>query len=127
MTLIATRFANIAIGGDGSGSNYVTVDLDFAPLNALVTVSISNFATGGGIANAGIGILDYSLRNNQGVDVPTSFGDLSNLNNLNFDALPVAVAHNNMTHITMFVFTFSAQARGMVTVLGTDFGQSSNQ
>jgi hypothetical protein len=123
MTLIATRFANTGTGGDGF--NHVTVDLDFPPMNALVTVSISRFGTGGGVVQAGI--LDYRIRNNQGVDVPTSFGDLSNLENLSFDALPAGVAHNNMTHITMLVMTFTASTRGQVVVLGTDFGEDSNQ
>ncbi len=123
MTLIATRFSNIATGGDDF--NHVTVDVDFAPLNAMVNVSISRFGTSGGVVQAGI--LDYRLRNDQGVDVETSFGDLSNLDNLGFDALPAAVAHNNMTHITMLVMTFTAWTRGMVTVFGTDVGENSDQ
>ena len=123
MTLIATRFANISTGGDGF--NHVTADVDFAPTNAMVNISISRFGTGGG--NVQAGILDYRVRNDQGIDVTTSFGDLGNLGNLSFDALPAAVAHNNMTHITMLVMTYDAATRGMITVFGTDFGENSDQ
>lgn len=123
MTLIATRFANVVTGGDGI--NHVTVDVDFAPMNAMVNISISRMGTSGGTVEAGI--LDYRIRNDQGVDVPTSFGDLSNLDNMTPDDLPAAVAHNNMTHITMLVMTFDSWTRGMITVFGTDFGEDSNQ
>ena len=124
MTLIATRFADIATGGDDF--NHVTIDVDFAPMNAMVNISISRFGTGGsGTVEAGI--LDYRIRNDQGVDVPTSFGDLSNLENQTADALPAAVAHSNMTHVTMAVLTFNSWTRGMITVFGTDFAQNSDQ
>jgi len=59
--------------------------------------------------------------------VPTSFGDLSNLENQTADALPAAVAHSNMTHVTMAVLTFNSWTRGMITVFGTDFAQNSDQ
>jgi hypothetical protein len=107
MTLIATRFANVATGGDDF--NHVTADVDFAPMNAMVNISISRFGTSGGVVQAGI--LDYRRRNDKGVDETTSFGDLSNLENLGFDDLPAAVAHNNMTHITMLVMTFAMRGR----------------
>jgi hypothetical protein len=123
VTLVATRFADIATAGDDL--NHVTIDVDFAPMNAMVNISISRFGTSGGTVEAGI--LDYRIRNDQGVDVPTSFGDLSNLASQNADALPAAVAHNNMTHITMLVITFDAWTRGMITVLATDFAQNSDQ
>jgi len=124
MTLIATRFANIVAVGDDFG--HVTVDIDFAPMNAMVNISISRFGVGGG-GNVQAGILDYRTRNDQGVDVQTSFGDLSNLENLTGDALPAAVAHSNMTHITMAVLSFTSWTRGMITVFGTDFAQNSDQ
>ena len=124
MTLIATRFADIATGGDDF--NHVTIDVDFAPMNAMVNISISRSGTGGsGTVEAGI--LDYRIRNDQGIDVPTSFGDSSNLENQTADALPAAVAHNNLTHITMLVITSNAWTRGMITVFATDFAQNSDQ
>jgi hypothetical protein len=121
MTLIATRFANIVTG------DHVTVDVDFAPMNVMVNISISRFGISDSLSDVSAGILNYRIRNDQGVDVETSFGDLSNWQNINFDGLPAAVAHNNMTHITMLVLTFSAWTRGMITVFGTDFGEDSNQ
>lgn len=125
MTLIATRFANIATAG-GEDLNHVTIDVDFAPMNAMVNVSISRFGVGdSGTVEAGI--LDYRIRNDQGVDATTSFGDLSNVENQTADALPAAVAHSNLTHITMLVITLNAWTRGMITVFATDFAQDSDQ
>jgi hypothetical protein len=123
MTLIATRFVTVVTGGDGI--NHVTADVDFAPMNAMVNISISRLGTSGGSVQAGI--LEYRVRNDQGVDVPTSFGDPSNLDNLTGDALPAAVAHSSMTHITMLIMTFESWTRGLMTVFGTDFGQNSDQ
>lgn len=123
MTLIASRFANIATGGDGL--NHVTIDVDVAPMNAMVNISISGFGTSGGIVEAGI--LDHRIRNDQGIDLPTTFGDLSDIGSMTGDSLPAAVAHSNLTHVTMLVITFDSWTRGMVTVFGTDFAEQSNQ
>jgi hypothetical protein len=76
--LIANFFAWSTIGGDGF--NHVTVDINPAPVNAMVTVSIAGhgFGTGNdGIIECAGGIVEYSIRNDRGQDVTTKFADLS--------------------------------------------------
>jgi hypothetical protein len=131
MTLIATRFASIQAGlGDPDDPHTATVDVDFAPMNAMVNISISRFevATENGPASVGVaGILDYRIRNDQGVDVQTTFGDPTNILSASYDTFPVGVAHNNMTHITMALITFNSFIHGLMTVFGTDFAQDSDE
>lgn len=65
--LIANFFAWSTIGGDGF--NHVTVDINPAPVNAMVTVSIAGhgFGTGNdGIIECAGGIVEYSIRNDRG-------------------------------------------------------------
>jgi hypothetical protein len=122
MALIGSLFANIATGGDDF--HHVTVDIDFAPANSFVTTSISRFGTPGGVVQAGI--LNYRVRTPENRDAETSFADLSNLDNTGFDDLPAAVAHNNMTHVTMLVMTLDAWTRGLLVVLNTDYPENSD-
>ena len=125
--LIANFFALNQVSGDGF--HHVTVDINPAPMNAMVTVSIAGHRFGTGddnIIEAAAGILEYSVRDNQGQDVKTEFADLSNLNNIGFGSLPIAIAKDNLSHVTMLVMTNDSWTTALMTVLGTDYGESSN-
>jgi len=125
--LIANFFAWNTIGGNGF--NHETVDINPAPVNAMVTVSIGGHGFGTGdddIIECAAGIVEYSVRNNQGQDVTTKFADLSNINNIGFGSPPVAVAKDNLSHVTMLIMTWDSWTSGLMTVLGTDYGESSN-
>jgi|SRR5580658_1891238 hypothetical protein len=121
MTLIAT-FVSFAEADDSTGP--VTVDIDFAPMNALASVSIS--ALGFSPLVGWTGILDVRVQNAQGVDVEQDFGDVNNVGSIPFSTLPPVVGRSNMTHVTMLVETVSAWTAGLLTVLGTDFAQQTN-
>lgn len=94
----------------GDGANTVTVDMDFAPIFTLVTISISRFGTSGGVTRAGV--LDFRFRNDQGFDTEVDFPGGPNDS---YNALPAAVSHDQMTHITMQVATFDGWTRGLCT------------
>jgi hypothetical protein len=66
------------------------------------------------------------VRNNQNQDVTTKFADLSNINNIGFGSLPIAIAKDNLSHITMLIMTEDSWTSALMTVLGTDYGESSN-
>ena len=119
--LIANFFASNVIGGDDFNS--VTVDINPAPVNAMVTVSIGG--TGGG-GDAAAGIVEFSVRNNKGHDVTTKFAHLNDIDNIGFGSLPLAIGKNNLSHVTMLIMTFEAWTSGLITVFGTDYGESSN-
>jgi hypothetical protein len=125
--LIANFFAWNEIGGNGF--QHVTVDINPAPTNAMVTVSIAGHGFGTGnedIIEAAAGIVEFSVRNDQGKDVKTKFADLNNLNNIGFGSLPIAIAKEKLTHVTMLLMTWDCWTTGLMTLLGTDYGQSSN-
>jgi hypothetical protein len=121
MTLIATFVASGL--SDGSAPD-VTVDMDLPPTNALASVSISALGFNPGVGWAGI--LDVRVRNPDGSDAETDFGDVNNLDNIPFSTLPSTVGRSNMTHVTMLVQTVNAWTQGLLTVLGTDFPQQTN-
>ncbi len=125
--LITNSVAWNTIGGDGF--NHVTVDINPAPVNAMVTVSIAGHGFGTGdedIIEAAAGIVEFSVRNSQGHDVTTSFADLNNINNIGFGSLPIAIAKDNLSHVTMLLMTWDCWTSASITLLGTDYGQSSN-
>ena len=125
--LITNFFAWNTVGGDGF--NHVTVDINPAPVNAMVTVSIAGHGFGTGnddIIECAAGIVEYSIRNDQGQDVTTKFADLSNIDNIGFGSLPIAIAKDNLSHVTMLIMTWDSWTSGLMTVLGTDYGESSN-
>ncbi|MGA9566068.1 MAG: hypothetical protein WBS19_11140 [Candidatus Korobacteraceae bacterium] len=125
--LIANFFAWNMIGGDGF--SHVTVDINPAPVNAMVTVSIAGHGFGTGdddIIECAGGILEFSVRNDQGQDVTTDFADLSSLNNIGFGSLPIAIAKDNLSHVTMLIMTYDSWTSALITLLGTDYGESSN-
>jgi hypothetical protein len=125
--LIANFFAWNIVQGDGF--QHTTVDINPAPVNAMVTVSTAGHGFGTGdddIIEASAGILEFSVRNGQGQDVKTKFADLSNLNNIGFGSLPIAIAKDNLSHVTMLVMTYDSWTTALMTVLGTDYGESSN-
>ena len=97
----------------GEGYTSATVDADFPPENTLVTTSISRFGNLGGVVKAGI--LNVRVRNAQGFDDTIPFANTS------FDALPAAVARNQMTHVTMLVESYDGWTLGLLTVFHTDF------
>ena len=125
--LIANFFAWNQVGGNGF--HHVTVDINPAPLNAMVTVSIAGHGFGTGdedIIESAAGIVEFSVRNDQGHDVLTQFADLNNINNIGFGSLPIAIAKDNLSHVTMLIMTNDSWTTGLMTVLGTDYGESSN-
>src|SRR5215469_4258178 len=123
--LLANFFAWNQVGGDNF--HHATVDINPSPMNAMVTVSIAGHGFGDDdIIEAAAGILEFSVRNNQGHDVTTKFADLSNINNIDFGSLPVAIAKDNLSHVTMLVMTWDSWTNALMTVLGTDYGESSN-
>lgn len=125
--LIANFFAWSQVGGDGF--HHVTVDINPAPVNAMVTVSIAGHGFGTGnedIIECAAGIVEFSVRNDQGQDVTTKFTDLSNINNIGFGSLPIAIAKDKLSHVTMLIMTWDSWTSGLMTLLGTDYGESSN-
>jgi len=125
--LIGNFFAWQQVGGDGF--HHATVDINPSPMNAMVTVSIAYhgfIANDEDIIEAAAGIVEFSVRNNQGQDVKTKFADLNNLNNIGFGSLPIAIAKDNLSHVTMLIMTWDAWTTGLITLLGTDYGESSN-
>ncbi len=125
--LIANYFVWNQVSGDGF--NHVTVDINPSPVNAMVTVSTVGHGFGTGdddIIEAAAGILEYSVRDSQGNDVKTKFADLSNLNNIGFGSLPIAIAKDNLSHVTMLAMTSDSWTNALMTLLGTDYGESSN-
>ena len=125
--LIANFFAWNSSGGNGF--HHVTVDINPAPINAMVTVSIGGHGFGTGdddIIEAAAGILEFSVRDQQGHDVKTKFADLNNINNIGFGSLPVAIAKEKLSHVTMLIMTADCWTNGLMTLIGTDYGQSSN-
>ena len=113
----------------GNGFHHATVDINPSPVNAMVTVSIAGHGFGTGeddIIEAAAGIVEFSVRNQQGHDVTTRFADLSNLNNIGFGSLPIAIAKDNLSHVTMLIMTWDSWTSGLITLLGTDYGESSN-
>jgi hypothetical protein len=121
VSLIATFVASAV--SDDSAPN-VTVDSDFAPMNALASVSVSFVGIDPTVGWAGI--LDVRVRNAQGVDVEQDFGDVNNLDDIPLPSLPPTIGRSNMTHVTMLIQTLSAMQQGLLTVLGTDFAQQTN-
>ena len=125
--LIANYFAWNEVSGDGF--HHATVDINPAPVNAMVTVSIAGHGFGTGdddIIESAAGIVEYSVRNDQGHDVKTKFADLSNLNNIGFGSLPIAIAKDKLSHVTMLIMTWDSWTTALMTVLGTEYGESSN-
>ena len=125
--LIANFFAWQEVGGNGF--HHATVDINPAPVNAMVTVSTAYHgfvANDEDIIEAAAGIVEFSVRNNQGHDDTTKFADLSNINNIGFGSLPIAIAKNNLSHVTMLIMTYDSWTTALMTVLGTDYGESSN-
>jgi hypothetical protein len=113
----------------GNGFHHVTVDINPAPINAMVTVSIAGHGFGTGdedIIESAAGIVEFSVRNDQGHDVTTKFADLNNINNIGFGSLPIAIAKDNLSHVTMLVMTADSWTTALMTLLGTDYGESSN-
>lgn len=100
-------------GGDDIAS--ATVDLDFPPIFTLVTVTISRFLTfmeDERIVVYRAGILNFRFRNAEGFDTQVDFpaGPNDPIN-----ALPAAVAHDQMTHVTMQVLANRGFTRGLCT------------
>jgi hypothetical protein len=125
--LIANFFAWNQVGGNGF--HHATVDINPPPMNAMVTVSIAYhgfIANDEDIIEGSAGIAEFSVRNNKGQDVKTKFADLGNLNNIPFGSLPIAIAKNNLSHVTMLIMTYDSWTSALLTVLGTDYGESSN-
>jgi len=122
--LIGDSFAWSTVGGDGF--QHVTVDINPAPVNALVTVSIAGTGFPGDVWDVAAGIVEFSVRNDQGQDVTTKFADLSNIDNIGFGSLPIAIAKDNLSHVTMLIMTYGTWTSGLMTVFETDYGQSSN-
>jgi hypothetical protein len=125
--LIANFFAWSQVSGNGF--HHVTVDINPAPINAMVTVSIAGHGFGTGdeeIIESAAGIVEYSVRDDQGQDVLTKFADLNNLNNIGFGSLPIGIAKDNLSHVTMLVMTNDSWTTALMTLLGTDYGESSN-
>jgi hypothetical protein len=110
--LAGMRTIGITVGGDNVTT--ATVDLDFPPIFTLVTVSISRFgaATGDGLVVQRAGILGFRFRNPDGSETPVDFpaGPNDPIN-----ALPAAVSHDQMTHVTMQVLAFKGWTRGLCT------------
>jgi hypothetical protein len=100
-------------GGDNIAS--ATVDIDFPPVFTIATVSISrivSFVEDEHIVAYRAGILNFRFRNAQGFDTQVDFpaGPNDSIN-----ALPAAVAHDQMTHVTMQVLANSGFTRGLCT------------
>ena len=112
--LTGIKTIGITVSGDDSIAS-ATVDLDFPPVFTIATVSISrilSFVKDEHIAAYRAGILNFRFRNAQGVDTQVDFpgGSSDPIN-----ALPAAVAHDQMTHITMQVVANSGFTRGLCT------------
>ena len=90
-----------------------TIDLDFAPTFSQVTVSLSRFNVGGDLDVARAGILNFRFRNADNSDSTVSFpaGPSDPIN-----ALPAAVGHDRMTHVTMQLLTFHCFTRALCSV-----------
>ena len=119
--LISNFFATAVTGGDNFHS--VTVDINPPPVNAMVTVSIGGTGGGGDVA---AGIVEFSVRNNKGHDVTTKFANLNNIDNIGIGSLPTAIGKDNLSHVTMLIMTFDGWTSGLMTLFGTDYGESSN-
>ena len=119
--LITNFFATAVIGGEDSKS--VTVDINPAPVNAMVTVSIGGV---GGDGDVAAGIVEFSVRNKKGQDVTTKFANLNNTGNIGLGTLPIAIGKDNLSHVTMLILTFEGCTSGLMTLFGTDYGESSN-
>ena len=109
--LVGMRTLGVSKGSSGLGST--TIDLDFGPVFSLVTITISRFNVGGDLNVARAGILNFRFRNPDGSDTTVAFpaGPSDPIN-----ALPAAVSHDQMTHVTMQVLTFDCFTRGLCTV-----------
>ena len=110
--LTGMRTIGITVSGDDVAT--ATVDLDFPPTFALVTVSISRFfaSTDDGLVVHRAGILNFRFRNPDGSDSQVDFPGGSNDP---INALPAAVSHDQMTHVTMHVLAFKGLVRGLCT------------
>jgi hypothetical protein len=126
--LIANFFGWNVIGG--SDFNHVTVDINPPPVNAMVTVSIGGWGSVGfgddAIKEVAAGIVEFSVRNDQDQDVTTKFADLGDIEHIGFGSLPIGIAKNKLSHVTMLIMTWDCWTSGLMTVLGTDYGESSN-
>ena len=116
MGLIATRFAYTSTGAFGSIIVGTTIEAHFGSMNAFATASISE-ATTSGDSYFMAGIMSVWIGKKE---VPMS--ELSSASGM-LPPYPPAVGYNNITGVTMFVETVNAEAMGVLTVLGTDFGE----
>ena len=112
--LTGMRTIGITVSG-GDNIATATVDLDFPPVFTIATVSISRivcFVEDEDIDPYRAGILNFRFRNPQGFDTQVNFpaGPNDPIN-----ALPAAVAHDQMTHITMQVMAANGFTRGLCT------------
>jgi hypothetical protein len=110
--LTGMRTIGLTVSGDNVST--ATVDMNFPPVFTLATVSISRFSasTDDGLVVMRAGILGFRFRNPDGSDGETNFpaGPSDPIN-----ALPAAVAHDQMTRITMQVLAFKGFTRGLCT------------
>ncbi|HEX9278532.1 MAG TPA: hypothetical protein VGA51_19330 [Casimicrobiaceae bacterium] len=110
--LTGMRTIGLTVSGDNVST--ATVDMNFPPVFTLATVSISRFAanTDDGLVVMRAGILGFRFRNPDGRDSDNNFpaGPSDPIN-----ALPAAVAHDQMTRITMQVLAFKGFTRGLCT------------
>ncbi len=90
-----------------------TIDLDFPPAFSQVTITLSRFNVGGDLDVARAGILNFRFRNSDNSDSTVSFpaGPSDPIN-----ALPAAVGHDQMTHVTMQLLTFNCFTRALCNV-----------
>jgi hypothetical protein len=113
--LVGMRTIGVWVGSNNLATT--TVDLDFAPVYTGVTVSISRLFGGGDLNIARAGILNYRFRNPDGsdseVDFPAGPNDPIN-------ALPAAVWHDQMTHVTMQLLVYDTFTRCLMTAFHWD-------
>jgi hypothetical protein len=90
-----------------------TIDLDFPPAFSQVTVTLSRFNVGGDFDVARAGILNFRFRNPDHSESTVAFpaGPNDPIN-----ALPAAVGHDQMTHVTMQLLTFNCFTRALCNV-----------
>src|SRR2546423_11769811 len=105
----------IVITVSGDNVTTATVDMDFPPIFALITVSISRFlihTTDDALIAMRAGILNFRFRNADGSDTQVDFPGGSNDP---INALPAAASHDRMTHVTMQVLANKGFTRGLCT------------
>jgi hypothetical protein len=113
--LTGMRSIGITVSTGAEGFATGTVDMDFSPRFALVTVSISRFLDITDDDNLVImraGILNFRFRNHDGTDTQVDFpaGPNDPIN-----ALPAAFSHDQVTHVTMQVLAAGGFTRGLMT------------